>query len=69
MEWKQWKQVCFPKSMLLSFKTKRAFKASPQTSELAKFWCSCLGGHKCRHWRLQGEKLKNISQDKDISVV
>lgn len=74
MEWKQWKYVPFPKSTLLSFKRKRgtnlkASKASPQTPEPAKFWCSCLGCHKCKPWGLQGEKLKNISQDKDISVV
>lgn len=66
MEWKQWKYVPLSKAKLLSFKRKgstnlKASKGSPQTSELAKFLCSCLGCEKCSTQGLQGKKLKNIS--------
>lgn len=71
MEWKQWKYVPLSKAKLLSFKEKggtnlESSKASPQTSELAKFLCSCLGCQKCSPQGLQEKKLKNISLNKDI---
>lgn len=72
--WKQWKYAPLPKAKLLTFKRKTAMnlkapKASPQTSELTKFYCSCLRCQNRSPQGLQGEKLKNISCNKDISVV